>query len=292
MLKRDVDEQQVVLGVSEAVSTIETADTRRVISVTSGKGGVGKSNIAVNLAIALRRMGQRVLLLDGDFGLANVDVLMNISCRHSIYDVIEKGRPIHDIIVRCPGGIDLLPASSGILAMSALPTAAKAVLLGAFDELTFEYDVLIIDTGAGIHGDVLWLNSLADEVIVVTTPEPTAITDAYAMIKVLYQTHRIKDVKILVNQVRSSTEGLKVYNKLSDVTDKFLNIGLDYLGSVRWDECVSEAVKRRQPVLTSFPTSPCAENIRDLALSLTRSYGATMAPRGVKPFWHSLAGNG
>lgn len=269
----------------------EGSSKMRLISVTSGKGGVGKSNTVVNLAIALRRQGQRVLVLDGDFGLANIDVLINLQPKHTIADVLNGSCSIHEVIVRCPGGIDILPASSGILELASLPTPARANLLAAIEELDMEYDLMMIDTGAGIHGDVLWLNSLADEVIIVTTPEPTAITDAYAMIKVLHQTYRVNKTSLLVNQVRSADEGLKVYRKVADVTDKFLNIGLDYLGSIRWDGCLVEAVKLRQPVMTSFPNCHSAENFRQVAKELQGVREEVSVSGKSQYFWQSLAGH-
>lgn len=263
----------------------------RVISVTSGKGGVGKSNVVVNLALAFRKLGQRVLILDGDFGLANIDILLNIPTAGTLSDVLHKGRPIRDIVARGPLGIDVIPSSSGVLAMSQLSNDDKNRLIALMEEFDWEYDVVLIDTAAGIHSDVMWLNATASEVIVVTTPEPTAITDAYAMIKVLYQSYRVKRVKLLVNQVKNSAEGLKVYNKLSDVSDRFLNIGIDYAGAVRWDGCVAEAVKKRQPLLTSFPSSASAENFTQVAKSMFESSRKARATGGAQFFWHSLVGN-
>ena len=273
------------VGVIDKEVGPDSGSSVRVISVTSGKGGVGKSNIVVNLAIALRKLGQRVLVLDGDFSLANIDILLNVPAAGTLNDVLRNGKPIREI------GIYIIPSSSGIMSMSQLSLDDRARLLAAVEEFDWEYDVLLIDTAAGIHSDVMWLNSTANEVIVVTTPEPTAITDAYAMIKVLHQSYRVKRVKLLVNQVGNSAEGLKVYNKLSDVSDRFLNVGIDYVGSIRWDGCVAEAVKKRQPLLTSFPKSASAENFMQVARTLSESQRLAVPNGGTQFFWQQLVGN-
>lgn len=275
----------------DRIPTMRTESRTRVISVTSGKGGVGKSNLVVNMAMAFRKAGHRVLVLDGDFGLSNIDILFNIPVNGNVEEVLREGKPIRDIICRGPLGIDLIPSSSGLMSASELDSQDRVRLIAAMEELDFEYDILLIDTGAGIHSDVLWLNSTANEIVVVTTPEPTAITDAYALIKVLHQKHRVKRVKLIVNQVRDAAEGLKVYNRISDVTDRFLNVGIDYLGHVPWDGCMTEAVRMREPLLASFPASQAAMQIGKVARGLVESSRKSEVTGAAQFFWQSLVGN-
>jgi len=262
----------------------------RVISVTSGKGGVGKSNIVVNTAIALKNLGLRVLVLDGDFSLANLNILMDIEVKENLSDVLFGKSNIRSIISKTKTGVDIIPSSSGILEMTKLSINEKRKLIGYLEELDYEYDVLLIDTAAGITHEVGWLNSTANDVIIVTTPEPTAITDAYATMKILYLSYKVKKVNLLINQVENSAEGLKVYNKISEVSDRFLNIGINYLGCIKWDGCITEAVKMRKPLLVSFPGSTSAEGFRKIARSLLGSHKRMVQQNGSQYFWHSLVG--
>lgn len=262
----------------------------RVISVTSGKGGVGKSNIVVNLAIALRRMGERVLILDGDFGLANIDILLNLSPEATVSDVVNGEAQLRDIVCRSHHGVHVLPSSSGILGIDGLNQSAKSRITEELEELDFEYDTLIIDTAAGISSDVVWLNSTADDVVVVATPEPTSITDAYAMMKVLNQQYKIKNVKLLVNQVKNAEEGLKVYNRIAEVTDRFLHLGIDYLGSTSYQRNLSEAVRQRRPLIVGEPDGLFSRNIKDIAGAIHRNRKDLAVTEAKECFWHLVAG--
>lgn len=262
----------------------------RVISVTSGKGGVGKSNVVVNLAIALRRMGERVLVLDGDFGLANIDILLNIQPKYNVSDVLERDLPLREIICRSHYGIHVIPASSGVLGLNDLNENAKSRITQELEGLDLEYDTLIIDTAAGISTDVIWLNSTADDVVILATPEPTSITDAYAMMKILNQKFKVKKVSLLVNQVKNADEGLKVYRRITEVTDRFLQLGIDYLGSVNWDAKVSEAVRLRKPIIAGDPDCLFSRNIKDIAATLHRTSDAEAVRETRECFWHMVAG--
>lgn len=262
----------------------------RVISVTSGKGGVGKSNIVANLAIALRRMGERVLILDGDFGLANIDILLNLTPQANINDVINGKAQLRDIICRSHYGVHVLPSCSGVLGIDGLNQDAKSKITEELEELDFEYDTLIVDTAAGISSDVVWLNSTADDVVIVATPEPTSITDAYAMMKVLNQQYKIKKVKLLVNQVKNPEEGLKVYSRIAEVTDRFLHLGIDYVGSVNFDSGLSEAVRQRRPVIASEPDALFSRNIKDVASTFHRNREDLAVTEAKECFWHLVAG--
>lgn len=264
----------------------------RVISITSGKGGVGKSSVVSNLSLSLGSMGYKVLLLDGDFGLANLDIMLDLKSRGTLHDVLSKGRPISDILVKASPNVDVIPASSGVLEMTNLSIQEKSRLLDSMQELEDSYDVLLIDTGAGINDDVTWLNASAGEVVVVATPEPTSIADAYALIKVLNQKHKIKQFKLLVNQAQSDSEGLRVYQQITGVSDKFLNVGIDYLGHVLWDECLTQAIRQRKPIVQSFPNAKSAKNFKQIADTLfSKSREPATVNGNLQFFWKALLGH-
>jgi flagellar biosynthesis protein FlhG len=262
----------------------------RVISVTSGKGGVGKSSVCTNLAMSLAAQGQKVLLLDGDFGLANLDILLDLRARGTIRDVLHGDKSPEDILARVSANVDILPASSGLLEMTSIGLEEKAKLLEIMQSLEHNYDILLIDTGAGISDEVTWLNSSAQEIIVVATPEPTSIADAYALIKVLNHKHKIKDFRLLVNQARSEAEALKVFQQITAVSDRFLNVSIDYLGHVLWDDLWTHAIRQRKPMVSAFPGSNAAKNFSRLADTLTRASDRKVASVDV-PFFKALLGH-
>jgi flagellar biosynthesis protein FlhG len=263
----------------------------RVISVTSGKGGVGKTSVVANLAMSLAARGERVLLLDGDFGLANLDIMLDLKPRGNIHDVLTGGRETRDILARVAPNVDLLPASSGVMEMTQLDDEKKTKLLDMMQSLENAYDVLLIDTGAGISGDVTWLNATAGEIIVVATPEPTSIADAYALMKVLNQKHKIKNFHLLVNQARSESEALRVYQRITAVSDRFLNVAIDYLGHVLWDELWTYAVRQRKPIVSAYPRSNAAKNFSTLADTLFRPTERMVANGGNVQFFRTLLGH-
>lgn len=263
----------------------------RVISVTSGKGGVGKSSVVANLAMAIASRGQRVLLLDGDFGLANLDILLDLRPNGTIHDVLHHGKTPDEILVPVAPNVDILPASSGIIAMTQLGLEEKSRLLEVMQLLERQYDYLLIDTGAGISDEVTWLNSSANEIIVVATPEPTSIADAYALIKVLNQKHKIKDFQLLVNQARNEQEALRVYQQITGVSDRFLNVSIDYLGHVLWDEMVTHAIRQRKPILSAYPSSKAAKNFEKLADTIYRPAESMVASGENFQFFRALLGH-
>lgn len=262
----------------------------RVISITSGKGGVGKSSVVANLALACAAQGQKVLLLDGDFGLANLDILFDLRTRGSLHDVLHHGKDPSEILAKVSPLVDVLPAASGILEMTKIDLDQKARLLEVMQDLEKNYDVIFIDTGAGISDEVTWLNSSAHEIVVVSTPEPTSIADAYALIKVVYQKHKIKDFKLLVNQVRSEAEALRVYQQITGVSDRFLNVSIDYLGSVLWDDLWTHAIRQRKPMYSAFPSSNSSKNFEKIADTLI-STPATMVGSERRQFFQALLGH-
>jgi len=267
----------------------------RVISVTSGKGGVGKSSVVANLAISLAAKGERVLLLDGDFGLANLDIMLDLRPKGNIHDVLQGTLDPRDILVRVAPNIDMLPASSGVIAAGnnhgQLGDEDKWKILEMMQSIENGYDVLLIDTGAGISDDVTFLNSSAGEIIVVATPEPTSIADAYALMKVLNHKHKIKDFQLLVNQARSEAEALRVYQQITAVSDRFLNISIDYLGHVLWDDLWTYAVRQRKPIVSAYPSSNAAKNFSTLADTLFRPTERMVANGGNAQFFRALLGH-
>lgn len=242
-------------------------DTKcQVIAITSGKGGVGKTHVVVNLAIALRRAGQRVAIFDADFGLANVDVFLGLTPTFHLGHVIEGTLPLKSIILEGPEGIHIIPASSGIQELTDLSEVKRSQLLFQLRQVVDSYDFILIDTAAGISNNVIRFLIPSRRVIVVVAPEPTAIVDAYALIKVLLRRDRKKEVLILVNFVQDKAEAEEVFQQLARVVERFLGQKVQWLGFVPKDEKVSQSVRRQQPLLISHPktlVSRCFVRIAD-----------------------------
>jgi flagellar biosynthesis protein FlhG len=255
-----------------------------VIAITSGKGGVGKSNIAVNLAIKLSMAGKETVLLDADLGLANADVLCNIDLRSNLSHVIGRHKNLQDVIVTGPGGFGLIGGASGLARMADLSDLDRQRLVDALAELEQRADVILIDTGAGISPNVLTFTRAADHVLVVTTPEPTAITDAYAVVKVIARQaaadgQNLNDpagqrISLLVNQVRTAGEARVVHERIAKVAREFLNVKVFDAGYVLHDDAVSDAVRRRTPFVVSAPRSAAAQCIAHLAMRLEQGVAA------------------
>ena len=262
----------------------------RVITVTSGKGGVGKSNIVVNLGMAFARMGQKVLLIDADLGLANLDILLGLNPRFTIHDLLSLRRSLSEVLVEGPEGIKILPASSGIPELADLDKHQKMFLLNELDEYTENINVVLIDTGAGISRNVLFFNIAALERIVVANNEPTSITDAYALIKILASKHGENHYKLLVNGLSKPQEGEMVYRTMLRVTERFLGkgISLEYLGVIPYDEAIPRAVLKQQPVLSLFPRAKVSQCFNSLAKRLWDSSPPTEMGSNIKFFWRRL----
>ncbi|HEX8322532.1 MAG TPA: MinD/ParA family protein [Tepidisphaeraceae bacterium] len=254
--------------VDQATSLRSLAASQRratVIAVTSGKGGVGKSNISVNLAIKLAEAGKRVALLDADLGLANTDVLCNVDLAWNLSHVISRRRELADVMQEVPGGFWLVGGASGLAKMAELTDADRQRMVDAMGELEDQFDIILIDTGAGIHANVLAFTRAADHVLIVTTPEPTAITDAYAVAKVIVRDGQDRTMSLLVNQAHSADEGRAVYERISKVARQFLGVGLFDAGYVFSDPAVPMAVRKRSPFVICAPRSAAAMCVGRLA---------------------------
>jgi flagellar biosynthesis protein FlhG len=256
---------EIVRDQAAGLRRIANPDPVRVIAVTSGKGGVGKTNVSVNLAVALAAGDKDVMLLDADLGLANVDVLLGLQPQFNLSHVLNGERSLEEIIVEGPLGIKIIPASSGVRRMVEMTPMEHAGIVRAFSELTTKVDVLIVDTGAGISGAVTSFVRAAQEVIVVVCDEPASITDAYAMIKVLNRDHGIQRFRILANMARSVREGYELFTKMARVCDKFLSVSLDFMGSVPHDEQLRLAVQKQRAVVEAYPSSRAALAFKKLA---------------------------
>ena len=253
-------------------SLLLSSDSVRVMAVSSGKGGVGKSTVVVNLAVAFDRLGQRVLIMDADLGLANIDILLGLTPKQNIAHVLEGKRSLREVLVEGPGKIRIMPASSGIQKLTQLSDEQKLLLLEVLDELESEVDVVLIDTGAGISDTVLYFNMAAQEKMIVVTPEPTSLTDAYALIKVLYTRHGERHFKVLVNSAEDEKKGKAIFAKLSKVADHFLDgISLDYLGSIPHDINVSRAIIQQKPFIDVYPQTAAARAFMMLAQRIQKS---------------------
>jgi len=237
----------------------------QVIAVTGGKGGVGKTNVSVNLGLALSQLGRRTTLLDADLGLANVDVLLGLKPRHTLKDVLDANCSMHDVIVNGPLDLKVVPAASGLQEMVKLGPREHAGLISAFSEIAHKMDVLVIDTAAGISDDVLSFLCASQEIVLVVCNEPTSIADAYALIKILNQQYGINKIRIVANMVRSEADGVAVYEKIQHVTDRFLDVSVIHAGSIPYDDQLRRAVQKQRAVLDLYPASKSAQAFRKLA---------------------------
>jgi flagellar biosynthesis protein FlhG len=261
----------------------------RVISVTSGKGGVGKTHVVANLALALCHLNRRVLILDADLGLANMDVMLGLNPRYTIHHVLRGEKRLEEVIVSAPGGFKLLPAASGIQELTELDSAQRLCLLSELDSIQDRFDVLLIDTAAGISSNVMYFNFAAMEKIVVVTNEPTSLTDAYALIKVLTNNYHQKRFKVLVNAARSAAEASRIYRHLCLVVDQFLGSpSLDYLGWIPYDKMVHAAIRQQQAVLQRYPDTPASKSLMELARTLLHNGNESAFEGDMRFFWRRL----
>ena len=237
----------------------------RAIAVTGGKGGVGKTNISVNLGVAAAEMGQKVMLLDADLGLANIDVVLGLHPEYDLSHVMRGERTLDEILVQGPSGLKLIPGASGLQSLAELSPAEHTGLIRAFSELAGDTELLIVDTAAGISDTVLSFSRAAHEIVVVVCDEPASITDAYAIIKLLNRDYGHQRFRVLANMVRSAQEGRELYNKMCRVTDRYLDVTLGFAGAIPFDDNLRKAVRSQRPVVQAFPRSRVAQAFRSLA---------------------------
>ncbi len=242
--------------------------TTRTVSFTSGKGGVGKTVLLSNVAVHMARQGKKVLILDGDFAMANVDIVFGKRASGSIHDVITNRKTINEVLMEVHPNIFLIPGGSGIYELQYLNKFQRRNIIDQMSQLQYEFDYMLIDTAPGIDDNVLHLNSAAQEICVVVTPDPTSLTDAYALIKVQNQKYKGRHFSIISNQVRNEAEGLAVFKRLSDVSSRFLDVGLDYKGFVPYDPDLSRALRGQQLVALSNMFAPSNRPIMRISESL------------------------
>lgn len=242
----------------------ENISKPKIITVTSGKGGVGKSNFVVNLSIALQKMGKRVLIFDADMGLGNDDVLMGFLPKFNVYDVIFGSKEIEEVLVEGPFGVKLLPGGTGVSKIEQMTDKQRDSFLAKLTCLE-DLDYIIMDTGAGVNRDVLGFISCCEELIVITTPEPTSLTDAYSLLKAVSHFKIRDNAKVIVNRTIESKEGESTFNKFNNAVSKFLNINLQYLGYLSDDKKLVQAVRKQQPFLISYPNSDVAKDLNYIA---------------------------
>lgn len=262
----------------------------RTISVTSGKGGVGKTTLIANLAVKLGKMGHKVLVLDGDLGMANVDIVFGIRPSLGITSLLEGEKSIHEVVTEVAENVYLIPGGSGIYDLQYLNVTQKRILLDQINQLEGVYDYMLIDTAPGIDDKVLFLNSAAHEILVVVTPDPSSLTDAYALIKVLNQRHRETRFSVVCNMVRDESEALRVFQRLSDVTQKFLCVSLNYKGFIPLDRELRLATKRQQVISLTSPRCPSSFALQSLAEKLNGYNELAGVKGGMQFFWEQLIG--
>jgi flagellar biosynthesis protein FlhG len=276
-------------AVKESASTENNFDHQPVaVAITSGKGGVGKTNVAANLAVALAKMGQRVLVLDADFGMANIDVLLGLAPQYNLGDYLFGKKSLEEILIEGPEGIRIIPASSGIEQMAALTPGQQSRLMQGVARLGESTDYLLIDTAAGISGNVINFLQAAGIVIVVTAPEPTAIVDAYLMVKILAHRDPGKKVYVLVNSVSGRDEANSVFRQIDQAARRFLNKSVDLFGYIERDKNVLEAVRFQMPIVSMLPTAPASKCLNNLARKLHKECNQKRQQEKMTLSWDAL----
>ncbi len=279
---------QQMMNQAEGLQQIAAHAPVNVIAVTSGKGGVGKTNIAVNLAVSLANRQRAVLLFDADLGLANVDIALGLKPQYDIRHVFSGERTLEEILLEGPGGIRVVPASSGVSNMASLLPQQQAGIIRAFSELTVPIDTLIVDTPAGIDSSVLTFTRACQEILVVICDEPTSITDAYALIKVLNRECGVKRFQVVANMVDRAIQGRQLFEKILRVTDRFLDVQLGFLGAIPRDDYLRRAVQQQTPVVQAYPRSQSAIALNKLAAAVVNGIAGSRDLGGLSFFVERL----
>jgi len=266
-----------------AVGT-QPAPGMQVIAVSGGKGGTGKTTVAVNLATALAAAGRKVLLLDGDLGLANVDVLLGLTPTGTLEQVLHGERRLEEIVLRTADGVSVIPAASGVARLAHLPHAELAAIVRSFSALPGDYDTMLVDTAPGLGDSVLAFCQASQHQLLVIRNEPASLTDAYALIKVLSREHRVRHFRVLVNQARAGSDPQALFKRLQRVTDRFLEVVLEYAGEIPDDENVAKAVRAQKTVVEAYPGGATARAYKRLAQA-AQGWNAPQAPAGGLEFY-------
>src|ERR1700761_7530159 len=269
---------------AQALADLNAARPVKVIAVTGGKGGVGKTTVSANLAVSIAAAGRQVMLVDADLGMANVDVLLGLHTRFHLGHVVSGQCTLEDAIVTGPHGLQIVPAASGIKRMATLSPAEHAGIIRAFSDLYHQVEVLVVDTAAGLNDSVMTFSQAAHHVLVVVCDEPASITDAYALIKVLSREHGVQRFQILANQTRRAGEGPALFQKISKVCDRFLNVGLEFAGSIPFDDYLRRSVQRHTAVVEAYPSSISSVALKNLA-SKADKWSAPQGARGHLEFF-------
>jgi flagellar biosynthesis protein FlhG len=276
-----------------ALRMMKSAGSRRMtktMTFTSGKGGVGKTSLSVNVATALAQAGNRVLVVDGDVSMANLDIFFGVRPEKNLYHVLFEDVPLQQAVIHITPNLDLIPGGSGIRALSRVDDIARRNLMDQIELLPWEYDYLIVDTAPGLDDNVLSLNAAVEEINVIITPDPSSLTDSYALIKVLNRDYRIQRFHVVANQVRDAADGLLQFKRLSDVALRFLNVSLDYRGSIPMDPLMRHAVRQQQMVLNLHHQSPSAAAVKELVRTFANVKGEEHLRGGLQMFWTQLVG--
>ena len=260
----------------------------RIIGVTSGKGGVGKTNVAANLAVIAAKQGQRVLIIDGDMGLANVEIIYGLRPRHHLGHLLEGDVAARDVLAVGPCGVKVLPAGNGLQSLTRLDDGQRLRLVSALEEMEDDFDVVFLDSGAGIGDNVLFFIGAAQEALLVVSPEPTSLTDAYATIKVLCQDAGVRYFDVVVNQAGNEGQARDIFEKLSAVAGRFLDARVRWLGWVPRDENVHRAVMAQRPLVELFPLSPATRALNGVADTLFNEPPPAQLAGGLKFLWSRL----
>lgn len=262
----------------------------RTLSITSGKGGVGKTTLVANLALSLAKQGERVLIFDGDLGMANVDIFFGVRPEGDLGDVLAGRKAIRDILIEVAPGVHLLPGGSGLPDFNGMNNFQRRSLLDSVSELSHQFTWMLIDTAPGIADNVLYLNSAADETAVILTPDPASFADAYALIKVLHQKHREHRFKIVCNMIKDEAEGFALFRRFYDVVAKFLDVSLDYWGTIPMDTQLRRANQMQRLVLKQDPQSVSAIAIRAIAAQAQSQPQNARIKGGLQLFWNQVVG--
>jgi len=284
--------QGIQMMAHSSESSVSTNNNRpaRVIAVSSGKGGVGKTNLVANLGIAFAQSGSKVLALDGDLGLANLDIALGVTPDLNMLDLFDGTATINEILCDAPEGVTLLPGCLGRYDLANLNEQERYSLFAAIDSLENDYDILLVDTGAGLNSNAVAFAAAAQDVVIVADPDPTSMADAYAFIKVLATQCAIKRVQLVANRVSGAKDGEEIYRKLSALVGRFLQVRIDYLGYVNQDAAISRATRGGVPVLLGEPNSLASQRISTIARKILSLPSEAPEVGGIRLFWKRLVG--